>query len=691
MTESLTEFADVDQILGDSGLLQNRIEGFAPRPQQLQMSRAVANAIAECGQLVVEAGTGVGKTFAYLVPALLAGEKTLVSTGTRNLQDQLFNRDLPALQKLLGHDFTVALLKGRANYICPQRLQMSQQSHAAQTRLPSFRAQDLEQFEQIQLYLRQQPGGDLDSFPGGELHPAIRHQVTSTADNCIGQECPHLDECPLHLARKKAQQADLVVINHHLFFADMAIREGGFGEVVPYADVLVFDEAHLLPDIATQFFGQQLSSNQLINLTRDLLAENPGDIDQLQQATAAVDTATEQLNTLFEPLSPREEWSRVAGATRFEPLFGELISSLTELLLVLKPHVQRSKELENCNARAATLLATCHALITATNRPVEPWDEEQQPTADKPNQPVPGAITDPNLPQQSVETVKWLEKRGRGFVLHNDPIEISAQMQQAFSAHPRSWIFTSATLAAGKQFDLFTGRMGLTEAETLLLDTPFDYANQALLYLPTGLPAPNDRQHTAALVEATLPLLKANRGRAFMLFTSYSAMHRAHESLLDHTEFTLLLQGEAPKSALLEQFQNRPNAILLATSSFWQGVDVRGDALSCVIIDKLPFASPSEPLIKARIEALRKHGGNPFNDLQVPAAIITLKQGAGRLIRDHHDRGLLVIGDPRLRGKSYGQSFLNALPSMPVTDSMEQSLNFLTHCQNEQAQPPETR
>lgn len=660
--DPLVDIYEVEQVLGEGGLLAQQIDGYAPRRQQIDMAQAVSRTIEHESRLVVEAGTGVGKTFAYLVPALLAGRKTLVSTGTRNLQDQLFKRDLPTLRSLVGRDLSIALLKGRANYVCPYRLERAEASHATAAG-SSYNQKDWRVIRQVREFSQAQEEGDLDNFPGGEIHPAIRAQVTSNADNCLGQECPNLDECPLFQARRRAQQADLVVINHHLFFADLAVRENGFGEVVPYADVVIFDEAHLVPDVATQFFGQQVSSSQLLNLSRDLQAEDPGDIDQLDPRLRLVETATAGFSRLLDQVNPRDEWARLIRQPELKLALDELIEFLQQLLDCLQPHRQRSKELDNCGGRTERIITTLQAMlpISAADSPHSERPADDQPSAE--------------IPAQE-GTVQWLEMRGRGFVLHNDPIEISPRMLQVYESHPRSWIFTSATLAAGDTFDLFTHRMGLGDCETLLLDTPFDYASQALLYLPPGLPEPNDDQHTEAVVAAALPVLRASQGRAFMLFTSYAALNRAKALLAGETEFSLLVQGDLPKAELLEKFQQRPKAVLLATASFWQGVDVRGEALSCVIIDKLPFASPFEPLIKARIDAMRRAGGNPFRDLQLPMAMITLKQGAGRLIRDHGDRGLLMIGDPRLRSRSYGKQFVAALPPMPVTENPARAAAF---------------
>lgn len=668
-TDPMLDIYEVEQVLGADGLLAQQLEDFAPRQQQIDMARAVSEAIEGATQLVVEAGTGVGKTFAYLVPALLAGKKTLISTGTRNLQDQLYSRDLPALRELIGRDLSIALLKGRANYVCPYRLARAEASQATAAG-SSYNQKDWRVIRQIKDFAQSRNDGDLDYFPQVEIHPAVRAQVTSTADNCLGQECPDVDDCPLIKARRRAQQADLVVINHHLFFADLAVRESGFGEVVPFAEVLLFDEAHLIPDVATQFFGEQVSSNQLINLSRDLQAENPGDIDDLEPRLRRVETATGELTRELGQVNSRDDWAALIRKPALKDALAELIDALTSLLECLAPHQQRSKELDNCGNRAERMIATLRAMqLTPHN------------SADESESPEPNPDDEENTRPNDGGTVQWLEQRGRGFVLHNDPIEIAPRMEQAYEAHPRSWIFTSATLAAGDTFDLFTRRMGLLDSETLLLDTPFDYASQALLYLPPDLPEPNDERHTEAVVAAALPVLRASRGRAFLLFTSYAALHRAKDLLSGETDFSLLIQGDLPKAKLLEKFQQLPNAVLLATASFWQGVDVRGEALSCVIIDKLPFASPFEPLIKARIDSLRRAGGNPFRDLQMPSAIITLKQGAGRLIRDHGDRGLLMICDPRLRSRSYGKTFVAALPPMRTTEKVATATAFFTQAE----------
>ena len=625
-------------LLGADGPLAEALPGFAPRETQQAMAQAVQDAITGRGSLLVEAGTGTGKTFAYLLPALQSGRKVLIATGTRALQDQLFHRDLPTLQRALGLSVHTALLKGRANYLCHHRLErVAAGDFGGDLSLhPALAA--------VTHFAGRSPDGDLDTLEELSPQSSLRPFVTSNADNCLGQDCPSIGDCFLLKARRAAQQADLVVVNHHLFFADLALKESGFGEVLPQADVFIFDEAHLLPDVATMFFGTSLGSFQLVDLARDITAEAAelGDVPDLPPQAQALSRAAAGLNAALGDPARREPWP-----PQPLPAFSEALAAVRQALGDLGPSLEaldgRSSGLDNCQERVA-LLAT-----------------RLQPFLDD---------------AQADDRVRWIDVRQRSCTLHASPVDVAPQFNERFPRHARACVFTSGTLAVAGQFDHFVRRLGLADARALSLPGSFDYQTRALLYLPGDLPEPSDPGYTDALVAAALPVLRASRGRAFMLFTSHSALRRAATRLRNHDEFTLLVQGERPNSELLSQFRRAPAPLLLGTGSFWQGVDVRGEALSCVIVDKLPFASPGEPIVAGRIAYLRRQGVDPFNDFQLPQAVLTLKQGLGRLIRDADDRGVLMVGDRRLRAKGYGRVFLKSLPDMPITQELADVQRF---------------
>ncbi|HKJ08424.1 MAG TPA: ATP-dependent DNA helicase [Gammaproteobacteria bacterium] len=621
----------VADLLGADGALARLVEGFAPRVQQQAMAEAVARAIDEHGQLVVEAGTGTGKSFAYLVPALLCGQKVIISTGTRHLQDQLFHRDLPTVRDALGVSARVALLKGRSNYLCLHRMDLAGPDGRRQ-------AADL---HRIQAWAGITRAGDIAELPGIPEDSPLWPRVTSTPDNCLGQECPRVGDCFVMKARRGAQEADLVVINHHLLFADMALKEEGYGELLPGANAFILDEAHQLEEVASNFFGLTLSSRQLLGLARDAQLEHQreaGDIQGLPDAARRLEKAVLDARLAFGAEVRRGPWQTVADNQAVSGALEETRVALTELAGYLEQGAPRGRGLENCWRRAQALAERLH-LTTEAPPP---------------------------------DHVHWVETHTRAFSIHLTPLDVAPVMRERISALPSAWIFTSATLAVGQRFEHFAGRLGLDEPHTLQLESPFDYRRNALLYVPPGLPEPNGPGYTGAVVERSVAVLRASRGRAFMLFTSHRALREAAELLDGRLEYPLLVQGSAPRSELLERFRELGNAVLLGTSSFWEGVDVRGSALSCVIIDKLPFASPGEPVLQARIEALRQSGGNPFRDYQLPNAVLTLKQGIGRLIRDVNDRGVLMLCDPRLLGKPYGRIFLASLPPMSRTRALEQ-------------------
>ncbi|HEB96174.1 MAG TPA: ATP-dependent DNA helicase [Sedimenticola thiotaurini] len=621
---------DSEQILGPDGLLSRCIDGFTCRPQQLEMAGRVEQVLERGGVLICEAGTGTGKTFAYLVPALLSGRKVIVSTGTRNLQDQLFHRDLPLIRDALAVPTDIALLKGRANYLCPHRLETA----LLEGRLESRELVD--QLMRIQRWAGHTRRGDIAEIEGVPEESRIWPLVTSTTENCLGQECPSYSKCHLAEARRRAQEADLVVINHHLLCADFSLREEGFGELLPDADCFIVDEAHQLPEVASNFFGSSVSARQLLELARDTEAEylkEAGDTPEIPRQADRLTKAVRDLRLVFGVETRRAPWSEVAGDERIQRALQQVHAGLAELKGLLEAVQGRGKGLDSCRARCEQLALELAALCEA-------------------------------VPE---EEIRWFETQRQGFRLNRTPLEIAGLFRERMAAHHGSWVFTSATLAVGESFGHFQRQLGLEEAETALWDSPFDYPSQALWFVPRGLPVPADPGYTAAVVEVAVPVIRASGGRTFFLFTSHRALREAAERLEPRLDYPLLVQGSAPKGELLERFRTLGNAVLLGTASFWEGVDVRGDALSCVIIDKLPFASPGDPVLQARIDALRRRGGNPFMEFQVPQAAIALKQGAGRLIRDVTDRGVLVVCDPRLLRRGYGQVFLDSLPAMART------------------------
>jgi ATP-dependent DNA helicase DinG len=632
---------DSQDILGAQGRLAQHVTGFQSRASQLAMSDAVAGALADKRILMVEAGTGTGKTFAYLAPALLSGEKVIVSTGTRNLQDQLFHRDLPTILKALGVSVRTALLKGRANYLCPYRLQV----HIEDGRFPN--KQTVHELQVVAEWAKKTVSGDIAELVNLPEDASVWPLVTSTADNCLGQDCPLLDECPLVKARQKAGEADLVVVNHHLFFADIAIKEEGFGELLPDATAVIFDEAHQLPEVASMFFGEGISSRQLLDLAQDAVSEmlqGAGDMRSILEASTQLEHRVADMRFLFGEDSRKGVWSEVSAKEPMPKAIENVKQALAQLSNYLGAASSRSKGLENCHRRAEDLAAVFARLTGET-----PDDQ-----------------------------VHWFETFKKGFALQFTPLEVSKPFRDMVSSRKSAWVFTSATLAVHEDFRHFAMQLGLNDMESMQLPSPFAYEKQALFYVPRGLPDTSDPRYTQAVLEAALPVLQASRGRAFVLFTSHRALKEATEWLRGRIEYPILVQGSMAKAELLRRFREHGNAVLLATGSFWEGVDVRGEALSCVIIDKLPFASPGEPVVAARIDAYKARGRNPFISYQLPGAIIAMKQGAGRLIRDETDTGVLMVCDPRLVGRPYGQLFLQSLPPMRRTRSLEEVRDFFT-------------
>jgi ATP-dependent DNA helicase DinG len=632
----------IEELFGPDGPLARALPGFAHRPEQASMARAVSDALARLEPLVVEAGTGTGKTFAYLVPALLSGRSVIISTGTRTLQDQLFSRDLPLLARALGMPVKVALLKGRANYLCRHRLELATQQGQL---LPAERGQAA-LLARVSRWAARTKTGDVAELTDLPEQAALWPAITSTRENCLGQECPQFARCHVIDARRAAQAADIVVVNHHLLLADLALKDEGFGDLLPGAEAVILDEAHQIPDIAAQFFGLSWSARQAQVLLRDGAQELRAAGVKSPALSGAIEDLEAELMRLRGLLgggAQRRDWAQLPDA--FLDALADVQSACGDVARQFEG-LGTGAGAANCARRAAALAAGLGALREASDE----------------------------------DGVRWVETMQAGFVLQFTPFEIAARLREFVEARPCAWVFTSATLSIGADFSHFSTRIGLPDARTLQIESPFDYRAQARLFLPPGMPEPSDPRYAAAFIDACAPLLEAARGRAFLLYTSYRALGEgviALERRFPTPPFPVLVQGQAPREALLTQFRALGNAVLLATGSFWEGVDVKGDALSIVAIDKLPFAAPDDPLLAARLEGIRRRGGNPFVEYQLPQAVLALKQGVGRLIRDFDDCGVILLGDPRLKTKSYGRMFLAALPPAPVVRDADVAAAFL--------------
>jgi ATP-dependent DNA helicase DinG len=630
------------ELFGPDGPLARTLPGFAYRPEQAAMAQAVGQALAYLEPLLVEAGTGTGKTFAYLVPALLSGRSVIISTGTRTLQDQLFRRDVPLLAQALGMPVKFALLKGRANYLCRHRLELATQQGSL---LPRERGH-ARLLARIVRWAAMTRTGDLAELTDLPEQSPLWPSITSTRDNCLGSECPQFGKCHVIEARRAAQAADIVVVNHHLLLADLALKDEGFGDLLPGAEAVILDEAHQVPDIAAQFFGQVWSGRQVQVLLRDAAGElraagakSPALSGALEDLEAAIDS----LRAQWGGGAQRREWAALPDA--FFDALGLIDAALRGIAGQLES-LGAGAGTANCARRALALAAGLKTLRAASDE----------------------------------DGVRWIEAGATGLVLHFTPFEIAERFRAYVDSRPCAWVFTSATLAIGDDFAHFAARIGLPQARTLRIDSPFDYRKQALLYLPPAMPQPHDPAFASAFIDACAPLLDASGGRAFLLYTSYRGLAEGVQALrrrYPEPPFPVLVQGEAPREALLTRFRALGNAVLLATASFWEGVDVKGDALSIVAIDKLPFAAPDDPLLAARLEGIRRRGGNPFVEYQLPQAVLALKQGAGRLIRDTGDFGVILIGDPRIRTKNYGRVFRDALPPCPLVTDGALAAQFL--------------
>lgn len=640
---------DIETVFAEDGLLAQAIPGFRPRVQQTEMAQAIARAIKANGTLVAEAGTGTGKTYAYLVPALLAGGKVIISTGTKTLQDQLFKRDLPTVRGALKLPARIALLKGRANYVCPYHLARNLRDGLFQT------PQDAAHLRSIKRFARITGSGDKAEWPEVPEDSAAWSAATSTRDNCIGQECPDIKECFVANARRNAMEADVVVVNHHLFFADVMLRDEGMAELLPACNTVVFDEAHQLPETASLFFGETVSTGQVLELARDTRSETLAgarDCQALVDASRSLEKAAKDLRIAVPVDNARLSVAQFEESPRFADALGDLNTELEAFHAILATQAERSEGLGACSRRCEEML------VRLSN-----WRTPPSP-----------------------DLIRWIEVYSQSLALNLTPLHVSSVFRRQMEGHPRAWIFTSATLAVGKDFNHYCNEMGLAQLDpppaTEVWGSPFDYARQALLYAPSGMPDPNHPSYPETVAKVSFPLIRAARGRTFVLCTSLRAMRRIHEILRERLEeekltYPLLLQGEGSRSELLQRFREAGNAVLVASQSFWEGVDVPGDALSVVVIDKLPFAPPDDPVLSARIDYLKGKGLNPFMIYQLPRTVISMKQGAGRLIRTEADRGVLCICDPRMVDKPYGRRVWQSLPPMKRSRVEAEAVGFL--------------
>jgi ATP-dependent DNA helicase DinG len=631
---------EVEHIFGATGPLSTSIPGYRPRQAQTEMAKAIADAIAGQKTLLAEAGTGTGKTYAYLAPALLWGGKVIVSTGTKNLQDQLFLRDIPTIKKVLRAPVSVALLKGRANYLCHYHLERTQQNGRLSSR------EDVGYLRDISRFIKTTTSGDKSELSRVPENASVWTLVTSTKDTCMGSECQYYQDCFVMKARKEAQQADVVVVNHHLFFADVALKDTGIAELLPSANTVIFDEAHQLPETATLFFGDTVSTSQVLELCRDVHAEglsHARDGAEWAKLVAPVERAARDLRLAFPQDIVRLSIDQIAASSPFFEALESLKSSMSDMIAVLEKQAERAETLEQCRARAIML-----------QDQIDNWNAEPKDKA------------------TGGDYVLWVEAFSVSLQLHRTPLSIAPIFNKQREGVPRAWIFTSATMAVKNDFSHYVSQMGLWNEPAHTWPSPFNYQEQGYLYVPEQMPDPNSRDYADAVVDASLPVIAAAGGRTFLLCTTLKAVKFSAGRLREEFEkrglnFPLFIQGDAGRTELLDRFRASGNGVLIGSQSFWEGVDVRGEALSLVIIDKLPFSPPDDPVLAARIAAMEKKGMNGFVHHQLPEAIINLKQGAGRLIRDETDRGVLMICDPRLISKPYGKRIWQSLPGFART------------------------
>jgi ATP-dependent DNA helicase DinG len=645
----------MEEILGRNGLIAQHHPDYEHRPGQLAMAQAVAEALDQRHHLLVEAGTGIGKTLAYLIPAITTGRRIIVSTGTKNLQEQIFYKDIPFLQKIFPGKFKATLLKGRSNYVCLDRLKRAESSPVLDG------LEEMDYFDLVNKWAYESQTGDRAELRELPDKVSFWRHIDARSDICVGQKCPSFEACFITKARQAALESDIVIVNHALFFADLALRDNGAG-VLPDYSAVIFDEAHHLEDIAGQYFGANVSSYQIDDLLGDISRMVLPDVDvsrEITKAGARVSTMADNFWLSLSSLSTtnfdgpgrlvlrkdmflRRRRDGEYEATPAGESFVTLKTALQRLNTALQVVKNAPPEMEATLRRAEQILSDLDFIVSA--------DDEL--------------------------FVYWLERRGRGIFLQATPIDVSGILKERLFTKVESVVLASATLASAGSFDFIRSRLGVEQAAELIAESNYDYREQSLLYLPPRMPDPREPGFQQAAADEIARILNTSRGRAFVLCTSYSQMQGLRELVEDKIDFPIIMQGESSNSGVLDKFRSTPNAVLFATSSFWQGVDVRGDALSCVIIDKLPFAVPSDPVISARQRYIDNHGGNSFSGYSIPSAIITLKQGVGRLIRSASDRGVISILDPRIVTKSYGQQFLKSLPSSRITRKIEDVQRF---------------
>ena len=638
MAELASEL-DVDAVLGKDGIIGDQIADFSPRQSQIDMARLIADAIEKAQGHIIEASTGIGKSFAYLVPVFLSDKKVVISTGTRNLQDQLYFKDIPLIRKTIVNARKTALLKGRSNYCCPHRIKHFKQQKQFQKReMASL-------FASLYEWSLDTINGDISEFSAIPENDSLWFYATSNADNCLGGDCPEFSNCFVAKARKKAMDADIVVINHHLYFSDLRLKADGFGEILPEAEVLIFDEAHQLPDVASHFYGEQLTMRQIDMLCRDMIEaelSEAGDSKQLQIPADKLSKSMADFRLELGQFQQKSDWSSIQHAPRIKQALDSVQLAINVLKELLEPLTSRGKDLASCYRRLESVNQTLQQFLVP--------DDSQ---------------------------VSWYEWNDRSFRLMLSPLEVNKLFrEQLDQAGFGSVIFTSATLSSQQSFKYYSDRLGLSDFAENHFDSPFNFQKQALLYIPDDLPDPSDRDYAKRFGQRCCDLIEATNGHCFILFTSYRMLTWTASYLNNKIKNPLFVQGEFQRSELLQQYLKSRRGVLLGTSSFWEGVDVKGDQLRCVIIDKLPFKSPGDPVYKKRLQQVNKHGGNAFMDVQIPEATISLRQGVGRLIRDVNDRGIVVLCDNRLNSKPYGRSMIESLPDMPVTHELQAVIDF---------------
>ena len=628
-----SQISTIENILGKDGLLSRSLSDFDYRPAQVHMARLIEEALKYKNQVIIEAGTGVGKTMGYLVPVILSGKKTVISTGTKNLQEQIFFKDLPVIAKAMGVKINTLLMKGRSNYICLDRYHQNFDT-------TSFLRPEMTRRRQlIDSWLNCTGTGDRAELVWMEDDDAAWDLISSSSDRCRGSECLHRDACFIINLRRLAAKADIIIVNHHLFFADLMLKSDGFGEIIPRFEAAVFDEAHKVEEIATTYFGASLSSGQLLDLVTDTQKEAEAngcdDQNKLKLNLAAIRTGVTQLNTVFSGVPDR---GRIIIDENKEG-YGEALDSIRRGLKYIQGDFEN-----HLSIRARELESSMDMIFM----------------------------------KGKGDWLEWYEKRKRGIVFHTSPLDIAENMREQLYSKVKSIVFTSATLSVNNTFDYIRTRLGISEeALETICPSHFNFMEQVILYIPDDLPVPNSSAFTVSISARIAEILRLSSGRALVLFTSYQNLYSVYSSIKDRIPYRIFRQGEAPRTVLLEKFRKDTHSVLLATGSFWQGVDVPGEALSCLIIDKLPFDSPGDPLVAARIDVINRRSGNPFMEYQVPSAIIALKQGLGRLIRKSSDRGILAVLDKRIIKSGYGRFFISSMPEMKMTNRLEDLDGFI--------------